>query len=435
MQSESSVKVTIVVPIHNSEEYLQQCLESALSQTLCDIEILCIDSSGTDRCFQIIAKLKERDNRIIYIKDPDSSYGYKINVGIEMAKGNYIAILEADDWMSPDMTEKLYAAGELYHADIVNSDYFQFFEYKGKKFGEKCKLYSNADGSGIKVCSKLLNASINVLWTALYRKSFLLANNIRLNESPGASYQDVSFLFLTGILAKSVHHLDEPLYWYRTDNAGSSVKDDKKIFETADEYQFLKQELEKRNVKDTGVWNLFYYKKYRAFYWNYQRLSERARERFLKRYFEELKDDIETGALNRDTRDENFYQCTFLLMDDLERFKEAVDDAGRHRSMMAMRETLERLEGREIVVFGAGLLGGKIINVLQRYGNKIVRICDNAERLHGTTLVGLEIGPVAETVKRFPDACYLIVSRKYSEEMKAQLLAEGVSEENVEIFT
>lgn len=435
MQFKSTVKVTIIVPVHNSEKYLQQCLENALSQTLRDIEILCIDSSNTDQCFQIVTDMN--DNRIIYVKDPNSSYGYKINSGIKMAKGDYIAILETDDQMSPYMLEKLYSAGESYHVDMVNSDYFQFFEYKGKKISRICKIYPN-----FQVYDRLVNYVTQTpkttvaegVWTALYRKEFLLTQNIRLNESPGAAYQDASLLFLRGLLAKSVYHLDEPLYWYRMDNAGSSMKDHRKIFEAADEFAFIEQELIHRKIKDVGVWSLFYYRKYSVFYWNYCRLSETARELFLKRYLDELREDIAAGALSREMFDDVFYQWTFLLIDDLDKFKEIVNEADKHSSIMTMRKTLERLEGREVVVFGAGILGAQVIDILQQNENKILKICDNAKKLHGTTLAGLEVGPVAETVELFPDACYLIVNRKYSDEMKAQLLAEGISEENIEVF-
>lgn len=437
MQSKSNVKVTIIVPIHNSEKYLQQCLESALSQTLRDIEILCIDSSNTSRCAQIIDALKEQDNRIVYIKDPNLSYGYKINVGIELAKGDYVAILETDDQMSPAMMEKLYTAGELYHVDVVNSDYFRFFEFKGKKIGYICKSYPN-----FQVYDQLVNYTTQTpktivaggIWAALHRKEFLLTQNIRLNDSPGASFQDTSFLFLRGLLAKSVYYLDEPLYWYRTDNIGSSVKDDKKIFEIADEYKFLKQELVKRHVEDAGVWNLFYNEKYSGFYWNYCRLPEIARDLFLKRYLEELREDTADGAITREMCDDIFYQKTFLLMDDLEKFKRIVNEESQHKTGTSMPEILNKIENREVIVFGAGVLGTKVIDLLRQNENRIMGICDNDEKLHGTTLAGLEISPVAETVKLFPNACYLVVNRKHSEEMKEQLLAEGISEEKIEVF-
>lgn len=432
-----NVKVTIIVPVHNSEKYLRQCLESVLLQTLCEIEVLCIDSSNTDRCFQIISQMSEQDNRIVYIKDLNSSYGYKINIGIEMAKGDYVAILETDDQMSLGMLEKLYSVGEIYHVDMVNSDYFEFFEFNSKKIYSKCEIYPN-----FQVYDQLVNYTTQMpknviaagIWTSLYRKEFLQTQAIQLNESLGASYQDTSFLFLTGLLARSVYHLDEPLYWYRVDNIGSSVKDDKKVFEVADEYKFLKQELEKRNIKDLGVWNLFYYRKYGGFYWNYQRLSEKARELFLKRYLEELKADLAIGAFSREIRDEAFYRRTFLLLDDLEKFKKFVDEESQRGSFKTISEILDRLESRDIVVFGAGILGKQVINILQQNENRIMGICDNDEKLHGTTLAGLEIRSVAETIKLFPNACYLVVNRKHSEEMKEQLLAEGISEENIEIF-
>jgi len=437
MKVESNIKVTVIVPVHNSEKYLKGCLESALSQTFREIEILCIDTGNTDRCFKIISALQAQDDRIAYIRDPNSSYGHKINVGIGAAKGEYAAILETDDRMSQDMLEKLYSAAKKYDADIVNSDYFEFFEYKGRRLFEKCEIYQN-----FAVCDRLINYTVETpkttvaegIWTALYRKDFLLTQKIRLNESPGASYQDASFLFLRGLLAKSVYHLDEPLYWYRIDNAGSSVKDDKKIFEMADEYNFLKQELKKRNVTDDDVWNLFYFRKYKSFHWNYGRLSEKARERFLERYLDEIRADIASNAISRTNCDEDFYNRTFLLVDDLARFKELAAEADCHKPVQAIVETLGRLEDREVVVFGAGVLGTRIVSILQQNENQIVGICDNAGKLHGTVLYGLEVRPVAETIKRFPDACYLVVNRKHSDEMKAQLVEEGIGEANIEMF-
>ena len=94
---------------------------------------------------------------------------------------------------------------------------------------------------------------------------------ILFHTSEGASYQDASFLFLTSILAKNVYHLSIPLYQYRVDNVGSSVKDDRKIFEIIYEMEFLKNDLEKRDIHDQSVWKLYYIRKYNAFYWNYQK--------------------------------------------------------------------------------------------------------------------------------------------------------------------
>ena len=433
-----AVKVSVIIPIHNSEKYLRECLKSALNQTLEEIEILCIDTGNTELCLEMIAEFQKTDDRIVYIRDSDSSYGHKVNVGIGASRGDYIAILESDDQMSPKMLESLYSVAREHGVDIVDSDYIKFFSFNGKKFGRVILHYQEPEKYGHVVTREkglAQNTATNGIWTALYRKNFLLENEIRLNESPGASYQDTSFMFLTSFFAKTVYHLQLPLYHYRVDNTSSSVKNDNKVFDILGECAFLKEELRKRNVQESFAWSLYYTLKYNVFYWNYCRLSERSRAMFLEQYLKELKSDIASGTINRELCDQNLYDRTFLLLDAPEKFRELVAEANRHRPLEAIAEVLERLEGQEVVVFGAGLLGGRVIDILQQNGNRLLCVCDNAAALHGTNVGGYEVHPVEDTTKKFPNAHYLIVSRNYSDEMKAQLLDEKIDEANIEIFT
>jgi len=434
----SDIIVSVIIPVHNSEKYLRECLTSVLSQTLRNIEVICVDTGNTNLCFDIIAEFQSTDRRILYIKDPNGSYGHKINVGIETARGIYIAILESDDQMSSDMLEKLYALAEEYRTDIVDADYYQFFCYKGKKLLVECSMYSQSEAFSHLMSHEenfIQKSTAYAIWTALYRRAFLREEEIRLNESPGASYQDVSFAFLTRLLAKRTYHLRMPLYQYRIDNMDSSVKSDKKIYEIIGEFDFLKKALEKRGTANENVWNTFYSKKYSSFYWNYRRLTEKSREKFIGRYMDELRADIENGDVTREMCNETLYNQTFLLLDDFEKFKRTAAESERNKPIEAVCEILDRIGNRELVVFGAGILGTKVLDVLQQNANRILCVCDNSERLHGTVLYGHEVYPVNEAVKKYPDACYLVVNRKHSEAMKSQLLTEGISEANIEIFS
>ena len=101
-------KVSVIVTVHNSEKYLERCLQSVCNQTLRDIEILCIDGQSFDKSPEILSKFREEDNRVKIINDRNASYGHKINVGIENAMGRYIAILESDDQYDPLMLVKLF---------------------------------------------------------------------------------------------------------------------------------------------------------------------------------------------------------------------------------------------------------------------------------------------------------------------------------------
>ena len=95
--------VTVVMPSLNVAEYIEGSVRSVMKQTLDSIEILCIDAGSDDGTIEIIKELKEEDDRISLIVSPVRSYGYQINHAIKQAKGEYIAIVETDDYVSPEL--------------------------------------------------------------------------------------------------------------------------------------------------------------------------------------------------------------------------------------------------------------------------------------------------------------------------------------------
>lgn len=428
--------VSIIIPVHNSEKYLRECIESALNQSFDKIELLCIDGGSTDASFDIIDEMRKKDGRIKYIFDKNTSYGHKINVGVRNATGRYIAILESDDLMSTMMMESLYNVAEETGADVVDADFYELFSYKGREYRNIVKKYSDST-----LYNRLIMRSegtsqeeFKAIWTALYRKEFLISHDIQLNESRGASYQDSSFVFLVNLLAGTFYHLDIPLYQYRIDNVGSSVKDDKKIFEIIGEYEFLKNDLLRRGRKSSETWRLYYKSKYDAFYWNYRRLSQNAREIFLERYIQELTLDSKEKNFDRQIFEREIYKHTFQILDDKEKFVRETAEADKQPSTINLLADLEKVKGKKLVVFGAGIRGIKAVDLILQGGYDLCAICDNSERLQGSMKDGLKIISVEEAVKAFPDAVYLVASRKYSEDMKVQLLKAKIQENNIIIF-
>ena len=100
-------KVSILIPCYNVEKYIRQCLDSVVNQTLKDIEIICINDGSTDSTLDILRKYENRDNRIKVISKHNSGYGASMNIGLETAKGEYVGIVESDDFVEPNMFEKL----------------------------------------------------------------------------------------------------------------------------------------------------------------------------------------------------------------------------------------------------------------------------------------------------------------------------------------
>ena len=107
--SSGSPVLSLLIPIYNVERYLRECLDSAVAQTLEDIEIICINDGSTDNSPAIIREYMEHDARVKMIDKANSGYGDSMNHGLEMARGKYVGILASDDFMAPDALETLVA--------------------------------------------------------------------------------------------------------------------------------------------------------------------------------------------------------------------------------------------------------------------------------------------------------------------------------------
>ena len=103
-----SVKISVIMPSLNVSEYIDECIQSVLNQKFADIEILCIDAGSTDGTYEKLEDYKMRDNRIQLLQSDKKSYGYQVNMGIKRATGEYIAIIETDDYIDENMFSELY---------------------------------------------------------------------------------------------------------------------------------------------------------------------------------------------------------------------------------------------------------------------------------------------------------------------------------------
>lgn len=138
------VKVSIIIPIYNTEQYLRQCLDSVIAQTLNEIEIICVDDGSTDKCPQIIDEYAEKDSRIKVIHKENGGLVSARKAGVEEATGLYTGYVDSDDWIEADMYEKLYTAAMKYHADIVASGYILEGNYTTFHFDTvQAGLYQN----------------------------------------------------------------------------------------------------------------------------------------------------------------------------------------------------------------------------------------------------------------------------------------------------
>jgi glycosyltransferase involved in cell wall biosynthesis len=115
-----SPKVSIIIPVYNASNFLERCLDSVLSQTLSDIEVICIDDCSSDNSFEILKDYVGKDSRIKFFKNEQNiGQGLTRNKGLDIAQGEYVAFVDCDDWIEPDMYEVLYSKTKIKKYDLI----------------------------------------------------------------------------------------------------------------------------------------------------------------------------------------------------------------------------------------------------------------------------------------------------------------------------
>ena len=294
-------KVSIVVPIYNVEKYLPECLDSIVNQKLKDIEIICVDDGSKDSSLEIMKQYQAKDPRVKIITKPNAGYGNSMNLGMSYATGEYIGIVESDDWVDKNMFYDLYTAAKKHDAQIVKSDYYEFSTTGGKKeeyiMTPTDPKYYNTVISAYDV-EDIYHFKMNT-WTGIYKTDFLHEFNIRHNETPGASYQDNGFWFKTISLAGRVVYVDKAYYHYRQDNPNSSINSKGKVFCMCDEYAFIREFLDANDRIKQMHLGTYLVKKYFNYFYTYERVAQEHKLVFLERFSKEFKESIENGEFDK----------------------------------------------------------------------------------------------------------------------------------------
>lgn len=130
-KGEKMALISVIMPTYKVEEYFQQCIESVLNQTLKDIEIIPVDDGSPDKCGEIMDYYAEKDHRVKPIHQKNGGYGKAVNSGFDKASGKYVAIVETDDFIEPNMLEVLYKAAEKHQANVVKAGFKKLYQDGG----------------------------------------------------------------------------------------------------------------------------------------------------------------------------------------------------------------------------------------------------------------------------------------------------------------
>lgn len=216
------IKLSVIIPVFGAGQNLVQCLKSACIQTLKNIEIICINNGLNESVFEILSSFEKKDSRIRLVSKIDEGYGCAVNIGLNLAGGEYVSFLEQNDFIDKKMFEKLYALATKCDADIVKSSYFKFFD-KTKKEPEKkekvsfekyCKIPTWF--FRIEECPSFFSFHPSI-WSSIYKRTFLNSNSIRFVEARGFAGVDNSFQVESMILAQKIIYTGAA-YYYRRQN-------------------------------------------------------------------------------------------------------------------------------------------------------------------------------------------------------------------------
>lgn len=204
-------KVSVIIPVYNTEEYLEKCLYSIVNQTLNEIEIICVDDGSTDNSLQILKKYAENDNRIKVITQENSGAAVARNNGIDNAKGEYLYFIDSDDYVDLSFLEKMYNQSIDTDSDIClcqRTDYDMFRNrYTSVETAVITKFLPSKIFNVNDISDKIFQFCEISVFTKLYKTEFIKSNKIRFQNLK--SCNDVFFYFITLALAQKITYVNE----------------------------------------------------------------------------------------------------------------------------------------------------------------------------------------------------------------------------------
>ena len=244
-----NIKVSIIVPVYKVEKYIGKCIDSLLAQTLPEIEIIVVDDKGGDGSVGIIQQIQQQHQRgdIIQIVEMPHNSGVAAarNVGIKLAKGEYIAFVDSDDWCEASMYE------ELYHKASKNNSDWCYCEAQ-KDFATRDSILLRQPYLEVGELTKekrsfMLTQFVAYFWTGLYKREFLVNKNIFFPEEKFS--EDSFFLWMVILQISSFSSVEKPFYHYVVHETSVSNTKDKDKYKTKIKlYNSLLSELKNRKI-------------------------------------------------------------------------------------------------------------------------------------------------------------------------------------------
>lgn len=276
--------ISVIIPVFNVENYLDQCIRSVVDQTYRNLEIILIDDGATDKSPSICDKWKEKDSRIRVIHKNNAGLSSARNCGLDLCNGEYVAFLDSDDWLHCNCYERVLEKALSSQSDITCYDIFEYYNSGLKKTNH---LVCEIEGSvfALSILKDLFNIW-PLVWAKLYKRSWLRKYKLRFIN--GTLYEDNPFIFSCWIRNPKVSFVYEPLHYYRMERPGQITSfgnpNTIDVFYMMDCVfsDFKRNSIENKFVEliDWSVGNIL---------WLYEKTPENCRSDFKKRMIRQFK--------------------------------------------------------------------------------------------------------------------------------------------------
>ncbi len=383
----SSIPLSIIVPIYNVEQYLPQCIESLVSQTYPNLEIILVNDGSPDKSPEICDRYKTLDNRIVVIHKENGGLVSARKAGMQIAKGEFIGFVDGDDWVEPQMFDDMMHYAEKYNVDIVASG------HKEELDGNVVEVLYNNLASGYYSKDDLINdlypkmlctgvfsqfGVFSYLWNKIFKKSIIFNNQMEVDNQIFMA-EDAACTYPTFLNANSVYITNSTFYVYRQ-RVDSMVK-----IRDIDH-----SELNRYSILYNHLYNKFNSSEYSAF----------------------LLPQLDL----------------FLLSLLTVRSGLDFENDGKLNELFAYRDIPE---GSKIIVCGAGTFGQHLVK-RTRSGNKFNQVgwVDDLYRIYKN--LGLAVESITQVKKLDYDYILIaFINEKHANEIKKRLLNYGVQAEKI----
>ncbi len=258
--------ISVIVPIYKVEQYLNKCLDSLVAQTCNDLEIVLVDDGSPDNCPAICDEYAKKDSRITVVHKENGGLISARQAGIQAAKGDYIGFVDGDDWVEPDMYQKITDSINKYQPDIAMCQFV--YNYDGKeeisKYNFVREYYTREQIVQEIIPTMLFNGTYFHFgiypncWSKVFKKDLLMPNLMAVDQCTTIG-EDTSFTYPCLLDANSVCFVDDALYHYRINQQSMTKKYDQKLKDVILlPYQVLKKKATEFDITNQLDYYLLY---------------------------------------------------------------------------------------------------------------------------------------------------------------------------------